>query len=134
MGKFKAILADEEDQAQPDDPNEGIAYPGLPSGYIMGLGRDVPHPKRAHLYKGDFSDPGLGMCRYAYNRKEYGYSIWRGNDGELGVCKICYKRAMQGLDGIENPYYTEAHRLEDERLEKLYGSDEEKQGFMSLEE
>lgn len=118
MGKFKELQIDEMENSEPEDPDEGNPYPGIPLGYITGLGRDVPHPKLAHLYKGNFGDPGLGMCRYAYNRKEYGYSIWRGNEGQNGICKICWKRAMAGLDGIENPYYTPEMRQADEELEK----------------
>lgn len=44
------------------------------------------------------------MCRYGWNRKQYGYSIWRNNTGQYGHCKICIKRAEAGLDGVENPY------------------------------
>lgn len=70
-------------------------------GYIAGLGRDYPHPKIAHLYKGDFNDPGLPMCRYGWNRDGgTSYSIWRNNSGANGVCKICLRRARQGLDGV----------------------------------
>lgn len=36
---------------------------------FTGLGRDYPHPDHAHLYHGDFSDPGLPMCRYGWNRE-----------------------------------------------------------------
>lgn len=75
-----------------------------PKGYIMGLGRDCPVPKRSHLYKGNFEDPGRPMCRYGWNRKEYGYSIWRGNLGDLGICKICMARATESLPSVENPY------------------------------
>jgi hypothetical protein len=74
----------------------------IPDGYILGLGRDYPHPRTAHLYKGDFSDPGLPMCRKGWNRNDgQGYSIWRGNMGRDGVCKICLRRARAGLDGVE---------------------------------
>ena len=118
MGKMKAFVIDQEESSEPEDPNDGVLDPGMPPGYIMGLGRDVPHPRVAHMYKGTFGEPGLGMCRYAYNRKEEGYSIWRGNEGRDGVCQICWKRAMAGLDGIENPYYTEQMRKDDEELEK----------------
>lgn len=74
----------------------------IPKGYILGLGRDHPHPKLAHLYKGDFGDPGLPMCRHGWNRDDgQSYSIWRGNMGEDGVCAICLRRAQKGLDGFE---------------------------------
>lgn len=74
---------------------------GVPEGYITGLGRDYPHPRLSHLYKGDFSDPGLPMCRNGWNRGEYGYSIWRGNIGVGGICKTCLKRAKNGMEGVE---------------------------------
>ena len=74
---------------------------GIPDGYILGLGRDVPHPKIAHVYEGTFSDPGNPMCRRGYNRDDgTRYSIWRNNDGEYGVCLICIRRAKKGLKGV----------------------------------
>jgi hypothetical protein len=77
---------------------------GIPDGYIMGLGRDVPHPKLAHLYKGTFDRPGKPMCVRGWNRSRDPlcgeYSIWRGNAGENGVCKICMSRALAGKDGV----------------------------------
>lgn len=74
----------------------------VPKGYILGLGRDYPHPRLSHLYHGDFSDPGLPMCRYGWNRDDgTAYSIWRGNLGDGGVCKICFKRAKAGLSGVK---------------------------------
>jgi hypothetical protein len=80
----------------------GILTSNIPEGYILGLGRDFPHPKTAHLYKGDFADPGLPMCRNGWNRDDgQSYSIWRGNMGESGVCKVCLRRARAGLDGVE---------------------------------
>lgn len=79
---------------------EELRFLGIPEGYITGLGRDVPHPKLAHLYKGSFEDPGLPMCYYGWNRGDR-YSIWRNNIGERGICKICLKRANKGLDGVE---------------------------------
>lgn len=74
----------------------------IPEGYILGLGRDYPYPKISHLYKGTFADPGLPMCRKGWNR-DYGqsYSIWRGNMGKHGVCKVCLRRAQKGLNGVE---------------------------------
>lgn len=74
----------------------------VPEGYIAGLGRDHPYPERAHLYKGTFADPGLPMCPYGWNRDGgSSYSIWRGNYGRKGVCKICLRRAEKGLDGVQ---------------------------------
>ena len=94
---------------------------GIPDGYITGLGRDYPHPKRAHLYKGDFADPGLPMCQWGWNRKEYGYSIWRGNVGDKGICKTCLRRAKAGLDGVkckfELLYEEDFQMTEEDKLE-----------------
>ena len=73
----------------------------IPDGYILGLGRDYPHPKVSHLYEGPYHDPGLPMCRYGWNRDERSsYSIWRGNIGKDGVCSVCLKRARAGLPGV----------------------------------
>ena len=70
--------------------------------YITGLGRDDPHPPRSHLYDGNHSDPGLPLCKYGWNRDGgESYSIWRGNIGDKGICKICLKRADKGLNGSE---------------------------------
>lgn len=78
---------------------------GVPKGYTPGLGRDYPHPKRSHLYKGDFGDPGLPMCKWGWNRDDgESYSIWRNNIGDKGICKICMRRAKQGKDGVESNY------------------------------
>lgn len=69
----------------------------IPNGYITGLGRDYPHPKISHLYKGDFSNPGFPMCRRGWNRDNgQSWSIWRGNVGDRGICKICIRRAEEG--------------------------------------
>jgi hypothetical protein len=72
----------------------------VPDGFILGLKR-YPLGKRSHLYKGSFSDPGLPMCRYGWT-DPWGssYSIFRGNVGEHGICKICLRRAHAGLEGI----------------------------------
>ena len=74
----------------------------VPEGYITGLVRDpgADKTKVAHLYKGDFSDPGLPMCRRGWNRGDE-YSIWRNNVGEKGVCRICLRRAAAGKPGID---------------------------------
>jgi hypothetical protein len=73
----------------------------IPDGYICGLPRNLPDPQIAHLYKGDFADPGLPMCKRGWCRDEgESYSIFRGNVGPKGICKICMRRARQGLDGV----------------------------------
>jgi hypothetical protein len=73
--------------------------------YRPGL-RRWPAAQRAHLYEiGEHSmDFGNPMCLYGWtdpNRE--GYSIWRGNVGPKGICKICIRRAEEGLAGIECP-------------------------------
>lgn len=76
--------------------------------YRPGLGRSVPHPKLAHLYEiGDnCMDFKFPMCSYGWNRNDgESYSIWRGNVGVKGVCKICIKRAAKGLPGVDSKYY-----------------------------
>jgi len=75
----------------------------IPEGYVVGLVRDTfPGKVVSHLYKGSFHDLGLPMCKRGWNR-DWGlsYSIWRGHEGAKGVCKICMRRALKGLDGVE---------------------------------
>jgi hypothetical protein len=73
----------------------------VPAGYVPGLGRDVPHPRVAHLYHGTFDDPGLPMCPRGWNRGD-SYSIWRNNVGSRGVCKRCLRRAKAGLPPVHS--------------------------------
>lgn len=80
----------------------GIFTRDIPSGYVLGLGRDVPHPSVAHLYKGTLRDPGQAMCKRGYNRPG-GYSIWRGNMGVNGVCEVCLRRARAGKPSVTWP-------------------------------
>lgn len=78
-----------------------ILTTNIPKGYITGLGRDYPHPKISHLYRGDFSEPGLPMCLKGWNRDGgESYSIWRNNMGDGGVCAVCLRRARKGLEGV----------------------------------
>jgi hypothetical protein len=80
----------------------GILTTNIPEGYITGLGRDYPHPKIAHLYKGDFAEPGNPMCASGWNRDGgESYSIWRGNQGVDGICKVCLRRAREGRAPVE---------------------------------
>lgn len=69
----------------------------IPDGYISGLSRRRENPRIAHLYKGDFSDPGQPMCRNGYE-KAGDFSIWRNNIGPDGICKVCLRRAHANLD------------------------------------
>lgn len=73
----------------------------IPEGYISGLDRNDQHTTVTHLYKGDFSDPGLPMCAKGWNRANgMSYSIFRGVVGEAGYCRICVRRACAGKDGV----------------------------------
>lgn len=87
---------------------------GVPEGYITGLVRDPGcENKLSHLYKGDFADPGMPMCRYGWNRDDgESYSIFRGNIGR-GICKICMRRAKAGLEGVLPQGVTPAQLLEE---------------------
>src|SRR4030042_3787208 len=79
----------------------------IPEGYITGLARGSPNPQHdcvAHLYKGTFNNPGNPMCKYGWNKKEYGYSIWRNNIGRKGICKICLRRVNEHRSSIRFPY------------------------------
>lgn len=72
--------------------------------YRPGLGRDYPYPKIAHLYEigENCLDFGRPMCRHGWNRDNgQAYSIWRGQVGEKGICKICLRRASRGKKGKE---------------------------------
>lgn len=76
----------------------------IPDGYIPAISRQAAKgPKRSHLFKGTFKDPGLPMCGWGYSRYSIGYySIFRNDIGEKGICKICMRRAKKGLDGVED--------------------------------
>lgn len=72
--------------------------------YVFGI-RRYPLGKRHHLYEGTHRSPGRPLCKYGYtDGYKYGsYSIFRGNRGELGLCKLCEKRAEKGLGGFPHP-------------------------------
>jgi len=74
----------------------------IPEGYITGHDRNEPDVV-THIYKGNFSDPGLPMCVRGWNRSDgEGYSILRGNVGNVGLCKICVRRTLSGKDGVSS--------------------------------
>ena len=79
--------------------------------YITGMNRTYHNEADAcatHLYDGDFSDPGLPLCKWGWNRDEgQSYSIWRGNVSKRGICKICKRRADKGLDGVKGNWTEE---------------------------
>ena len=81
--------------------------------YITGVFRGDNGDKMVtHLYQGTFDKPGNPMCSRGWQRvwydkngkvEDYEYSIFRNNVSELGICKICLRRAEKGLDPIAKP-------------------------------
>ena len=71
---------------------------------ITGLGRcpeDYDIPEETHLYTGDFGQVGWPMCPRGWNRDHgTGFSIFRNNIGDGGVCPECERRARLGLKPI----------------------------------
>jgi len=64
--------------------------------YVLGLDRNDQHLV-THLYAGTFADPGEPMCVRGWNRAGgHGYSIFRNNVGDAGICQICMRRALEG--------------------------------------
>ncbi len=81
---------------------ERISEEMVPEGYVIGMNRKTEDTSFAHLYDGNFDNPGKPLCRYGYNRDNgTSYSIWRGNVGKKGICPTCYKRALNGDVGID---------------------------------
>lgn len=76
----------------------------VPEGYITGMGRNPGEENLAtHLYEGTFNNPGLPMCKWGWNRSDgKRYSIFRNNVGNIGICKICLRRALAGKRGVES--------------------------------
>lgn len=78
-----------------------INFHQVPEGYITGLDRNNQDTV-AHLYEGTFDEPGNPMCRRGWNRRDgHGFSIFRNNVGRKGICKVCMRRALKGLKGVE---------------------------------
>ncbi len=74
----------------------------IPNGYLTGHDRNEDNVV-THIYKGNFSDPGLPMCVRGWNRSSgEGYSIFRGNVGNVGLCKVCVRRTLAGKDGVQS--------------------------------
>ena len=68
--------------------------------YTTGVDRgQVSLGKRpvAHLYRGNFMNPGEPMCKRGYNRPPDEYSIFRNLLG-YRICKVCMKRAESGKE------------------------------------
>lgn len=75
----------------------------IPEGYIEGMDRNDQDKVVSHIYKGTFYDPGLPMCLRGWNRSDgERYSIFRGNTSAKGTCRVCLRRALKGLDGVES--------------------------------
>jgi len=92
-----------------------INFSSVPDGYVTGLPRDGnADQKVAHLYKGDFSNPGKPMCAKGWNRDDgTAYSIFRNNVGDKGICKVCMRRALKGLDGVSGKKVLYLHLKEE---------------------
>lgn len=83
----------------------GVLTSDIPEGYITGLSRRRVWRDRsgevqytvAHLFKGDFSDPGQPMCKRGYEA-DGTWSIWRGQIGPKGICSVCLRRTRANLE------------------------------------
>lgn len=72
----------------------------LPDGYITGLDRNDQHLV-AHIYKGPYSNPEGPMCARGWNRANgHGFSIFRNNVGDAGVCNVCLRRLLAGKPSV----------------------------------
>jgi len=81
--------------------------------YVTGVFRgDNGENMVTHLYRGNFANPGHPMCSRGWQRvwyykngkvKYYEYSIFRNNTSNVGMCKICMRRAELGLESIAKP-------------------------------
>ena len=71
-----------------------------PRGFTPGLDRNDRHVV-AHLYEGPYTDLGNPMCVRGWNRDDgEGYSIFRNNVGEAGICKVCERRARENKPSV----------------------------------
>ncbi len=71
---------------------------------ITGMDRNDDHVV-THLYSGDFGDPGEPYCVRGWNRSDgEGYSIFRGNVSDAGICRICRRRYDAGLPPVPSRY------------------------------
>jgi len=69
--------------------------------YISGVDRNNPDEARSHLYALTEAGNLWPMCDYGWNRSSGArFSILRGWGSALGACKVCEKRAAQGLRPI----------------------------------
>lgn len=66
--------------------------------YISGADRNNPDLARSHLYAQTAAGNLWPMCDHAWNRSSgRRFSILRGWGSARGACKVCEKRAEQGL-------------------------------------
>lgn len=79
----------------------------IPAGYIPGEGRN-PREEwlKTHLYKGDYNNLEGPMCIYGWNRSDGSrFSIWRGLEGNRGICETCLRRAEAGLPSVPPTFH-----------------------------
>ena len=71
--------------------------------YIPGMDRSEDgYKNKTHLYEGPFSDLGKPMCKYGWHRSDgEGYSVFRNNISQAGICTLCLKRAEANLPGVD---------------------------------
>lgn len=66
--------------------------------YLLGADRNNPDAARAHWYAKTAAGNLWPMCDYGWNRSSGSrFSILRGWTSARGECKICARRAEQGL-------------------------------------
>lgn len=65
-------------------------------GYITGMDRSKEWVDNlvAHVYKGTFHNPKMGMCNRSMN-ENHGFSIFRNNVGRKGICKLCIRAVIK---------------------------------------
>lgn len=81
--------------------------------YVTGVFRgDNGNNMVTHLYQGTFHEPGYPMCSRGWQRKWYDengkledweYSIFRNIESKKGICKVCFRRALEERAPFETP-------------------------------
>ena len=74
--------------------------------YIPGIGRNPGEEHlHTHLYRN--TEDGLRpMCMYGWNRSDgRSISIFRGQGGSKGLCRICKRRAAGNLPPVPPTYH-----------------------------
>ena len=68
--------------------------------YITGRDRNEDDAV-AHLYRGNFENPGNPMCVRGWNRLDgHGWSIFR-NLPDVRICKVCLRRAREKREPVK---------------------------------